>query len=127
GRQVGEGPPQRAHQEEPEASDRGREHQRADVHDREGTRAHRRADGHRRRRRAASELRVQREEAFRRRHRVRERLRAGEPGAARLTYAYSALWKMIPSVVRSPVWTVLTPCRMATRFGPRLPGTGRVP
>ena len=72
-----------------------------------------------------AELRVEGEEPSRRRGRVRERLRAAEPGAARLTYAYSALWKMIPSVVRSPVWTVLTPCRIATRLGPRLPGTGR--
>src|SRR5260370_36887480 len=32
---------------------------------------------------------------------------------------------MIPSVVRSPECTVLTPWRMATRFGPRLPATGR--
>ncbi len=45
GRHVGEGASQGAHQEEPKASHRGCEHQRADLHDREGARADRRADG----------------------------------------------------------------------------------
>lgn len=38
---------------------------------------------------------------------------------------YCALWKMIPSASRRPECTVLTPWRMATRLGPRAPGTGR--
>lgn len=38
---------------------------------------------------------------------------------------YRALWKMIPRADRRPEWTVLTPCRIATRLNPRAPGTGR--
>ena len=38
---------------------------------------------------------------------------------------YSASWKMIPSVVRSPERTTLTPCRICARENPRGPDTGR--